>query len=149
MILIHRYCRIQPLSAQYLLWSQCMFCQSEIEHLGLIPRGDKNICRLDIAVNDALGVSRFQRIGNLYPQVKQQIEFESLFADALLERPAFQQLHGNEMPTVHLCDLINGADIGMVQSRSSSRLTLKTFESRRILFQLPRQEFQRDVAAEA
>src|SRR5438128_6307348 len=98
MILIHRYCRIQPLSAQYFLWFQRMFCQSEIQHLGLVPRGDKNICWLDIAVNDALGVSRFQRIGNLYSQVEKQIELESLFSNALLERLAFQQLHGDKMP---------------------------------------------------
>src|SRR2546427_7271673 len=149
MILIHRYCRIQPLSAQYFLWFQRMFCQSEIQHLGLIPRGDKNICRLDIAVNDALGMSRFQRIGYLYPQVKKQIKLQGLFSDALLERPAFQQLHGDKVPPINLCDLINSADVGMVQSRGSSRLTLKTLQSRRIFFQITRQEFQRDVAPQA
>src|SRR5207247_1256724 len=114
-------CRIQPLSAQYFLWFQRMFCQSEIKHLGLIARGDKNICRLDIAVNDALGMSRFQGIGNLYPQVKQQIELQSLFSDALLECSPFQQLHGDKMPPVHLCNLINSADVGMIQGRGSSR----------------------------
>ena len=128
---------------------QRMFCQSEIQHLGLVPRGDKNICWLDIAVNDALGVSRFQRIGNLYSQVEKQIELESLFSNALLERLAFQQLHGDKMPPIDLCDLINSADVGMVQRRSRSGLTLKALQRRRIFFQLTRQEFQRDMAAQA
>ena len=70
------------------------------------------------------------------------------FADALLEGLALQQLHGNEEAAVGLADLIDSADIGMVQRRGGPGLTLKALQRERVFFQLSGQELQGDVAAE-
>ena len=44
------------------------FSQAKIEDFGLATLGHKYICGLDIAMNDAFGVRRVQRIGNLNTQ---------------------------------------------------------------------------------
>ena len=60
------------------------------------------------------------------------VQLEGLFSDALLECLPFQQLHGDKMPPIHLCDLINSADVGMIQSRGSTRFTTKALQRLRI-----------------
>jgi len=47
-----------------------------------------------------------------------------------------------------LADLVNGADVGVIQRGSGAGLALETFESLRIGGQRVRQEFERDAAAE-
>ena len=41
------------------------FCQTEVEDFHLSALGDKNICRLDVAMHDALGVRGVESIGKL------------------------------------------------------------------------------------
>ena len=75
---------------------QTYLCQSEIENLGVTPFGYKDICRFDIAMNDAFGVSRIKRISNLYRQRKQPLDFERATRDAMLQRYAVEELHHDE-----------------------------------------------------
>ena len=46
----------------------------------------------------------------------------------LPQRLAVQKLHGDERSSVVLADLVNRADVGMVQCRRRSRLAPKTFQ---------------------
>ena len=39
--------------------------QSKVQNLGVSALGDEDVRRLDVAMNDAFGVRRVQRIGNL------------------------------------------------------------------------------------
>jgi len=91
-------------------------------------------------MNDALGVCSLERIGYLDRQVKQYVNFQWLFADTLLQRLAFQQLHRNEVPAISLADFINWANVRMVQRPGGACLALKTFEGRGIFLQFTRQE---------
>jgi hypothetical protein len=47
--------------------------------------------------------------------------------DSVVKSHAFQQFHRNERLTCELVNRIKGTDIGMVQGRSGTGLTLETF----------------------
>src|SRR5450432_3567838 len=55
--------------------------------------------------------------------------------------------HDEEMPLV-LADLVNGADVGMVQGRCGASLAAKTLESLRILRSILGKKFQSDEPAQ-
>src|ERR1700744_3087205 len=76
------------------------FRQSEVEYFGLLAIGDENIGRLDVAVNDALGVSGIEGVGNLLAEFEETLEIEAAARDRVLERFAFQAFHRNESPAV-------------------------------------------------
>ena len=48
-----------------------------------------------------------------------------------------------------LADLVNGADVGMVQGGGGTRLAAETFQRLRVLGDVVRQKLERDKAAEA
>src|ERR1039457_5805783 len=50
--------------------------QSEIKELGLPFGSDEDVCRLDIAMDDTLGVRHPQRIGDLAGEVQQQLRLQ-------------------------------------------------------------------------
>ena len=62
--------------------------QTKIENFGLAALGDKNICGLDVAMDDAFGVRCFERVGNINTDFEQHIESHGLAIDAMLERGA-------------------------------------------------------------
>ena len=66
--------------------------------------------------------------------------------DQVLQRRAFQKLHRDERLAVLLADVVNGADVGMVQGRGGLRLTLEAVQGLRILGHFVGQELQRDKA---
>src|SRR5215217_7072864 len=46
----------------------------------------------------------------------------------MLESSALEQLHDDERLPVGFIDVVDGANVGMIQSRSGSSLTLETFQ---------------------
>ena len=107
---------------------------------------DKNIRGFDIAMNDALGMSGIERVGNLNCQTEQNIRLDGLSADQMLERFAIQKLHGDECLSVLLADVVNGANIRMIQRGCGLRFALETGKSLRVASNFLRQEFERDEA---
>ena len=111
--------------------------------------GDKNVGRLDVTVNDSFGVRGVQSVRNL------NSPFEHIFQSATaspamrcFQRRALHEFHGDERSAVLLADLVDGADIGMVQRGSRARLSAKTLQSLRILRHVVGQKFQRNEATE-
>ncbi len=98
-------------------------------------------------MNDALAVRGVQRIGNLDRQVEKQLALERLASDLVFQSHAIEKLHGDERASFVIADLVDGADVGMVQRRGGARLAAKTFERLRILRDFVRQEFERDEAS--
>ena len=122
--------------------------QAEIENLRLPARGDEDIRRLDVAVDDPLRVGRIQAICNLNRQVQQLIRLKRLAFDAVFKGLSFQQLHGDEGPAFEFVDVMNGADVGMIQCAGGARLTLEAFQSLSIRGKALGQKFEGNEAAE-
>ena len=93
----------------------------------------KNICRLDITMDDAFGVRGFQSIGNLNSNLQKLRNLDGFPRDTPLECLAFEQLHGDKRAAFKFLDVINSADVRMVQRGRGARLAAEAFNGLRIL----------------
>jgi hypothetical protein len=125
------------------------FCEAEVEELGLSAFGDKNIGRLDIAMNDAFAVGGVEGVGDLDAQRDQGFGVERAAFDAMLQGLAFEELDRDEGQAVLLVDLVNGADIGMVESGGGLSFALKAAEGLMIFGHVVGEEFEGNKAAES
>jgi len=83
--------------------------------------GDKDVARLDVAVNDPSRMSRIQGVGNLHGQENHFVGFQWTTRNLMLQRQPVQVLHRNEGLAFVFADFVYGADVGMVQCRCSLR----------------------------
>ncbi len=110
--------------------------------------GNKNIGRLDVAVDDAFLVCRVERVGHFDSPIEHPFHLDGLAPDAVLQRRALHQFHGDVGLAFVLPDFVNGADVGMVQRRGGSRFALEAFELLRIARKFVGQKLQRHKPAE-
>ena len=111
--------------------------------------GDENVGGLDVEVDESLGVGGVEGIGDLGCQNEQGVEFDGLAGDAVLQGRAIEVLHGDEGAAVVLSDVVNGADVGMIERGGGLGFALKTGEPLGIAGDIFGQEFQGDKAMEA
>ncbi len=120
--------------------------QSEIQNLGVAALGDENVCRIDIAMNDAMRVRGVQRVGNLDSEPEQKVNFQRTPRNAVHQGHAVQKFHGDEGFAVQLTNVVNRTNIRMIQRRCGFGFELKTGERLRIMSNLLGQELERDEA---
>jgi len=113
------------------------------EHLGVPALSNKDICRFDVAVDDARSVSGVESIGNVNGDGKKNFQFQRTPGDAVLQRQPVQKLHDDEGLPLVLPDLVDGTDVWMVQGGRSACLPAKAFQSLRVLGNVVRQELER------
>src|SRR5882724_2730738 len=94
--------------------------------------GDENVRRLYVAVDDGLRVRGIEAVGDFNRERKQSIVFQRLAADQVLEGEAVQKFHGDEHAIAVLANLVDGADVGMVQRGSGTGLAAKSLQRLRI-----------------
>ena len=102
--------------------------------------GDKNVGWLDVAMNDAFRVSGVESFSNFGREGEQSLQLQRATADAMLERGAFKIFHGDEGLSVLLADVVNRADIGMIQCGRGLCFALETGECLRVSGNFLRQE---------
>jgi hypothetical protein len=73
-------------------------------------------------------VGSVQSVGNLDGQIEGRLYFKRLASDQVPERLALQELHSNESSPIGLVNLVDGANVRMIQCRSSFGFALKTAE---------------------
>ena len=66
------------------------FGEPEIEYFDLSALGHENIGRLDVPMDDRLGVRCLKCLGNLCSPGQQMLQFNWFAADPLLQRLPFQ-----------------------------------------------------------
>jgi hypothetical protein len=108
--------------------------------------GDKNVGWLDVTVNDAFRVSGVESVSHFGGERKQRFQLHRATADAVLERGAFKIFHGDECLPVLFANVVNRADVGVVQRRSRFGFTAKSFQCLVILCYVFGQEFEGDEA---
>src|SRR6266478_7971411 len=122
--------------------------QSEIENLRLTSIRDEDVRWLDVPMDDALRMCRVESVGNLNAQIEHRFDLQRLAIDPMPERLPLQQFHGDEGSPIGLVNLVDRADVGMVQRGRGFGLTLKTAESLCVVGELFRKELRSYVATE-
>jgi len=67
----------------------------------------------------------------------------------MLERPALEQLHGHERPPLEFSDIVDRADVRMIECRCGARFAPESLGRLRVVGDVVRQELQRNVSAQA
>src|SRR5271169_166902 len=98
-------------------------------------------------MDDALRVSGIQCIGNLDAQIEHCLDLQRLAPDPASERLPFQQFHGDEGSPLDLVNLIDCADVLVVQGGRSFGLPLKAAEGLRVVREVVGKKLQGNVAA--
>ena len=125
------------------------FGESEIEDLGVAAFGDEEIRGLDVAMNDSFGMSSIEGVSDFDADIEQTFEFHRPIADAVLQGNALEKFHGDEGFVVVVADVVNGADVRMVQCGCGLGFALKAREDLRIAGDIFGQELQRHEAVQA
>ena len=121
-------------------------CQPEIQHFDEIVLGHHNVGRLQISVNNSRRVSLRQRFGDLHGILQRLVQPQPVPADQLIQRFARHVLHRDERLPVLLANVIDRADVRMVQGRCSLGLTLKAGQRLGVSRNFRREELQCDEA---
>src|ERR1700693_5586270 len=99
-------------------------------------------------MNDAFGMSRVQRIGDLDAEVNQTVSFERAAEYGFPQSLAFEILHHDEAQAAVFANFGNGADVGVVQSGSGAGFTAKKLERLGIVRDVVGQKLQSDKATQ-
>ena len=124
-------------------------CEAEVEHLGVAPPRDEDVRRLEVAVDDPLGVRREKRVGNLDGPGDDFVRLEAPLDHALAERLALEQLHRNEVAAFMLVDVVDRANVRVVERGRGLGLSLETCDRLKIAALLLAQELQGDWSFQA
>ena len=123
--------------------------QPEVQNLDLAALVQKDVGGLDVTVNDAERVRVLEGVGHLHANIQHLIEPQGLLGNPLPQRCPFQQLHDEERLVAVATDVVQRADVRMIERRRGARLALETVERGRILRQPGRQELHRHLPAQA
>ena len=99
-------------------------------------------------MNNSLRVGSVQSIGHFDRDI-QEFHLHRPDGNVVLEGFAFQIFHGDIGSSIFLANVVNRADIGMIQCRRGLRLALETAECLRIAGDLVGEKFQGDEAVQA
>ena len=79
-------------------------------------------------MNDPRRMRRIERVGDLNGKRQEQIGLQETAGDTVLQHDAIQKFHGDECPPILFANVINCADVGMVQCGSGLRFASKPGE---------------------
>src|SRR6266852_9981882 len=106
--------------------------------------GNEDVRRLDIPMNDTGRVRHIQRVCDLNRKRQEQICLQRTPGDAMLQHDAVQKLHGNESLAILLPDVVDRANIRMIQRGCGLRLPLETSQGLSVSGNLLRQKLESD-----
>jgi len=97
-------------------------------------------------MGDALGMGGAQRISDGNGQIKEPLAPEPTGWDDLIQAPALDQAHDQEVDVICRFDFVDGDDVGVVHGRQRLGLPLKPLQSFGIAGHFFRQYFDRHFA---
>ena len=90
--------------------------------------GDKNVGGLDVAMQNAFGMSGVESISEIDADFHDARHIQSARSDKILKRNAVKVFHGDEALAFMLANFVNGADVGMVKRRGGAGFATEAFE---------------------
>ena len=111
--------------------------------------GDEDVGRLDIAMHDPFRVSGVEGVRDFDGKREHNFQIQRTTGNAVLERHAVQEFHGDECLSILLADVVNGADVWMIEGGRRLSLALETPERLRIASYLIGKEFEGDESSES
>ena len=118
--------------------------QAEVEHLHLACVAHDDVAGLDVAVDDALGVGRAERRRDLQRDVHDGRRRQLVARHVGLEVEPVHALHGDERPTLEAVDLVDRADVRVIQLRDGVGFALEAPLGVRVVGGFLGQELQGD-----
>ena len=110
----------------------------------MTARADENVRRFDVAVDDIRGMGGVQCVSDLDPEPQHRLESEWTGGESVLQRRALQILHGDERSSVLLADVVDRADVRMVERRCGPGFALKAAQGLGITRQIFGDELERN-----
>ena len=123
--------------------------EAEIEDLDLTARGQEEVPRLDVPVDDPLDVSRVERVRDLGPELRHPLRGQRGLPEELLEGRPLEQLEHEEGLVLVGPDVVEDADVGVVQAGDGRRLALEPLHGARGAGARGMEELEGDLAPEA
>ena len=123
--------------------------QAEVEHLGVTSLGHENVGGLDIAVHDSGGMRRIECIRNFDPQPQNLVNFHRAPADPVFQGHPFEKLHRDEGMAILFANIVDGADVGMIESGGGLGLTSKSRQRLCISSHLVGQKLERNETVQS
>ena len=103
---------------------------SEVEDLHAARRCHHDVCRLQIAVDDAPMLSLLERVGDLLEDVEDRIEIQRAPLHDRLKRGALDEFHGDVVEraavVLAMTDFVDHRDMRMVERRGGPSLGQQT-----------------------
>ena len=113
-----------------------------------VVRGERDVRRLEIAVDDPLVVRRLERLRRSRARWRVPRQPAAALSRSARQRLAVDQLEHEETLAVRFLEAVNAADMRVVQSGEDLRFTAKPRQALRIVRDAVGQSLQRNVAAE-
>src|SRR6266851_8592827 len=123
--------------------------QTKIQNFCLSPLHEKYIRRLDVAVHDSLRVRRIEPDSDLDADLQEFRYFDGLRANTVLESMALKQFHGNKRTAFELTNIVNCADVRMIEQGCSARFAPESLDRLSVLGNVVGKEFQCNIPAKA
>ena len=98
-------------------------------------------------MNDAAAMCRIECVSDLRGELQDLLYLQRLVLDAMFERLAFEELHRHERLPVLAANVVNGADVRMVQCAGGLGLAFEALKGLRVLCQFVGKEFKSDGAS--
>src|SRR6266852_8751468 len=100
-------------------------------------------------MDDTLCVRGIKRVGDLNSQFQHLVQRKRSSCNTVLEGLTIHKFHGYELLAVVLADVVNRADIRVIQRRGRLRLAAKAFERGRVLSRSRREKLESDQTLQA
>ena len=101
--------------------SRHRMCEAEVQHLGAPVGCHHHVRALEIPMNNALSMRVRKRVSDVNPVAQHRFERQALAPDHLAERAPFDVLHDDVRLAFEFADLVNRADIRMIELRGALR----------------------------
>jgi hypothetical protein len=123
----------------------CSLASPKIHQLGS-ALGQHHVAGLQVTVHDAAAVRLVERVGDFDSNAQSLVWRQRLARQARGQGFAFQVLHHQEVHAVLAADIVENADVGVLQARDGPGLTLKPGAEIRIRTEVGGKDFDGDGA---